>query len=111
MRPAYRAARWAGSGPSRTIAIHESGACVGEMSLLTGDPRGATVVALTEIEAMEIEKEAFGAHVRAHPEILAQLSELLARRQRDGVPLDEGNWNELIKLATQLQVAVPAGVV
>jgi uncharacterized oxidoreductase len=36
--------------------------------------------------------------------------ELLARRQRDGVPLDEGNWQELVKLAAQLQVAVPAGV-
>jgi LDH2 family malate/lactate/ureidoglycolate dehydrogenase len=37
--------------------------------------------------------------------------ELLARRQREGVPLDEGNWQELVKLAAQLQVAVPAGVV
>lgn len=37
--------------------------------------------------------------------------ELLARREREGVPLDEGNWQELVKLAGQLQVAVPAGVV
>lgn len=33
--------------------------------------------------------------------------ELLARRQVDGIPLDEGNWTELVKLAESLQVAIP----
>jgi CRP-like cAMP-binding protein len=73
--------RIARNAQSTVVARLHGGDCIGEMSLLTGDPRNATVVALTEVEAMEIEKEAFGDHVREHPEVLAQLSELLARRQ------------------------------
>jgi small-conductance mechanosensitive channel len=57
------------------------GECFGEMSLLAGEPRNATIVALTEVEAVEIAKPAFAAVVRAHPEIIGKLSELLAERQ------------------------------
>ncbi len=34
--------------------------------------------------------------------------ELLARRQAQGIPLDDGNWAELVKLAKNLEVTVPA---
>lgn len=33
--------------------------------------------------------------------------QLLAKRQAEGIPLDDGNWAELIKLAGSLEVAVP----
>ena len=33
---------------------------------------------------------------------------VLAERTRDGVPLDDGNWAALVKLASQLDVPVPA---
>ncbi len=33
----------------------------------------------------------------------------LEQRSRHGIPLDDGNWNELVKLATQLDVPVPGG--
>ena len=29
-------------------------------------------------------------------------------RGAHGIPLDEGNWNELVKLAQKLNVALPA---
>ena len=32
---------------------------------------------------------------------------MLARRTAEGIPLDEGNWNELVKLAERLGVALP----
>jgi uncharacterized oxidoreductase len=32
----------------------------------------------------------------------------LARRQVEGIPLDEGNWRALVELAAKLGVAVPA---
>jgi uncharacterized oxidoreductase len=32
----------------------------------------------------------------------------LTKRSREGIPLDAGNWNELVKLAERLQVTVPA---
>lgn len=33
---------------------------------------------------------------------------MMERRLQDGVPLDDGNWAELVKLAQRLQVGVPA---
>jgi len=32
---------------------------------------------------------------------------LLAQREQEGIPLDDGNWAELVKLAESLKVAVP----
>jgi uncharacterized oxidoreductase len=34
----------------------------------------------------------------------------LAKRAAQGIPLDDGNWNELVKLAASLKVPVPAAV-
>ncbi len=33
---------------------------------------------------------------------------VLAERSADGIPLDDGNWGELVKLAARLSVALPA---
>jgi small-conductance mechanosensitive channel/CRP-like cAMP-binding protein len=57
------------------------GDCLGEMSLLTGEPRSATAVACEEVEAVEITRSAFAALVRHNPEVLARLGDLLAQRQ------------------------------
>jgi small-conductance mechanosensitive channel/CRP-like cAMP-binding protein len=68
-------------GQMRSVAKLGAGDCVGEMSLLTGDPRTASVVADGEVEAVEIGKAVFGAFVRSNPAVLEQLSELLTQRQ------------------------------
>jgi small-conductance mechanosensitive channel/CRP-like cAMP-binding protein len=68
-------------GHSTVVAQLGPGDCVGEMSLLTGEPRNATVIALTEVEAVEIKKDAFAAYVRGNTGALTQLSDLLAQRQ------------------------------
>ncbi len=34
---------------------------------------------------------------------------MLAKRIADGIPLDDGNWAQLVELATRLGVAVPSG--
>jgi small-conductance mechanosensitive channel/CRP-like cAMP-binding protein len=66
---------------TNVVAQLGSGACLGEMSLLTGEARTATVIARVEVEAVEILPTTFGAFVRANPEVLGRLSELLAERQ------------------------------
>lgn len=66
---------------SKLVAQLGPGDCFGEMSLLTGEPRTATVIAREEVEAVEIRREAFAALVQKSPEVLAHLGELLARRQ------------------------------
>jgi small-conductance mechanosensitive channel/CRP-like cAMP-binding protein len=53
------------------------GAVVGEMSLLTGMPRTATVTAVESAELLEFDKEAFGLVLAANeriPEVLARLA-------------------------------------
>lgn len=53
----------------------------GEMSLLTGERRSATVVAITDVECYRLDKVAFEAVVRHRPEIAESVAELLAARR------------------------------
>ncbi len=58
-------------GPEkREVAVTKAGGYFGEMSLLTGDQRSATVTARGDCTLLEISAEAFGAHVRSHPSVL-----------------------------------------
>jgi len=61
-----------------------SGDCFGEMSLLTGEPRSATIRADGDCEVLEISKEIMGEVMRDSPQCLSQLSELLAKRKLEG---------------------------
>lgn len=53
----------------------------GEASLLTGEPRGATVVALTEVELCEVGHEALQTVLRCHPELYDTLTAAMVERQ------------------------------
>jgi CRP-like cAMP-binding protein len=68
-------------GQTKQIATISAGDCFGEMSLLTGELRSATVVAETDCELVEIDKTVIAQSLKENPDLLAQLSELLARRQ------------------------------
>jgi CRP-like cAMP-binding protein len=58
-----------------------AGDCFGEISLLTGQPRSATVLAMLDCEVIEIEKQTMGNLLREHPELAESLSEtVMARR-------------------------------
>jgi small-conductance mechanosensitive channel/CRP-like cAMP-binding protein len=56
------------------------GSLIGEMSLMTGMPRTATVVAKEEAELLEIPYQAFASLLAAHEKIPAILSRLVAER-------------------------------
>lgn len=58
------------------------GSFFGEMSLLTGEPRTATVRAACEVWLAEITKELMEPILRANPAILETLSSILAERER-----------------------------
>jgi small-conductance mechanosensitive channel/CRP-like cAMP-binding protein len=58
-----------------------SGDCFGEMSLLTGERRTATVRADGDCYVLEISKPVMGEVIRQSPDCLNQLSELLAKRK------------------------------
>jgi small-conductance mechanosensitive channel len=66
----------------REVAITEAGGYFGEMSLLTGEPRTATVVARGDCTVLEIGAEAFGAYLKSRPEVIELLAEAALDRRR-----------------------------
>ncbi len=52
----------------------------GEMSLLTGEPRSATVVANADTLLLAIERDGFRDTLLQHPEVAKQLAEILSHR-------------------------------
>ncbi len=68
------------SSPPAVLARLGAGEYFGEMSLLTGAPRSATVVPAVESRLLEVDKEAFREVLDGHPELLASLSAALERR-------------------------------
>src|SRR5438552_15450099 len=71
------------NGASIPVARLRAGDCFGEMSLLTGEKRSATVRADGDCYVMEISKDVMAAVIRDSPECLRQLSELLAKRKME----------------------------
>jgi len=58
------------------------GEVFGEMALLTGEPRSATIVALTSMELYQLKQEHFNNVLGRSPHLAATLSRALARRLR-----------------------------
>src|SRR6266508_763838 len=69
------------NGTSIPVATLSAGDCFGEMSLLTGERRTATVRAETDCHVMEISKPVMAEVLRDSPECIERLSELLAKRK------------------------------
>jgi small-conductance mechanosensitive channel/CRP-like cAMP-binding protein len=69
------------NGSPKHVASLKSGDCFGEMSLLTGERRSATVVAHSDCEVVEIGKPVLARSLKENPGLLDELSQLLARRQ------------------------------
>ena len=67
----------------KIIANLKSGDYFGEMSLLTGEKRTATVRAKSTVEAVEIEKNAIEPILKNHPTISEELAIALASRQTE----------------------------
>jgi small-conductance mechanosensitive channel/CRP-like cAMP-binding protein len=68
-------------GIEKPVAKIEAPNFFGEMGVMTGEPRAATVVALTDVECYRVGKEAFNDILRDRPEIAAEISSLLAQRR------------------------------
>jgi len=64
----------------RVAALH-AGDVFGEMGMMTGEPRTATVIAVTDVECYRLDKEAFHDILQRRPEIADDISTLLATRR------------------------------
>lgn len=70
-------------GKSVDLAVLQEGAFFGEMSLLTGEPRSATVLAREHCGVLMLGKEDLASTLEADPQIAEQLSRALASRRQD----------------------------
>lgn len=71
------------SGQKQVIGILKEKDIFGEMGLLDGQPRSATVTALEESEVSLITQECFNSIERTNPEALVPLLRVLSARIRD----------------------------
>jgi small-conductance mechanosensitive channel len=65
----------------KEVAQLQAGKFFGEMSLMTGERRSATVIALEDVECYRLDKDAFQGILSARPEIAEDISSILAKRR------------------------------
>jgi CRP-like cAMP-binding protein len=68
---------------SRQVAVRGIGDCVGEMAILTREPRSATLIAESEVRVLCVERRDFQAMLRDRPEIALAVVRTLAHRLRE----------------------------
>ena len=68
-------------GEKRILNVLSNGAFFGEMSLMTGSPRVASVIAKTDVECYRLDKEAFEEILLARPGIAEEVSHVLVARR------------------------------
>lgn len=70
-------------GARRLVAHIPAGETVGEMSLISGEPHSATLVALRDTELLRVDAKSFDALIARHPRVMLNLMRILVRRLRD----------------------------
>ena len=69
-------------GEERIISLLGPHAVVGELSMIDGGPRSASVVAISDCSLLFVSRDKFEKYVETHPEITSYLVRTLARRLR-----------------------------
>ncbi len=69
-----------GGGARKRVATLEPGSVFGEMGMMTGEPRRATVTARGDVQCYRLDKEGFAGVLHARPEIADGLARVLAKR-------------------------------
>jgi CRP-like cAMP-binding protein len=129
-----RVTQWTASGDEAVLAVVEAPAAVGELSLLDGSPRSATLTAIGPVRVRLIPRKAFVNLLKEQPQIvpglLATLATLIrranarqvdlltldvpgrlakwliARAERTGVPVEEGLSLDLARSQGELAAEI-----
>jgi small-conductance mechanosensitive channel/CRP-like cAMP-binding protein len=88
------AVRVAVDGAEREVAKLRAPSFFGEMSLMTGEPRSATVVALNDVECYRLDKAVFQETIKKRPEIAEVVADVLAKRKVQLAAVKEGLGEE-----------------
>ncbi|WP_374491397.1 cyclic nucleotide-binding domain-containing protein [Zoogloea sp.] len=96
-------------GPQRLLEKRGPGNVFGELGLMTGAPRRATVIATSDLEAYRLDKTGFEHILRARPELAEGISAILQRRLSHFQALERGHAEDLQKIAQIPQDATALG--
>ena len=70
-------------GEERQVSVMEPGDFFGEASLLTGEPRSASAVALARVDCYQLRKSGLQTFIQRLPELAEDMSVVLAHRQME----------------------------
>jgi len=68
---------------SRVVGHVHAGDVFGEMGLMTGEPRSATVVATTDVMSYRLDREGFLNAIQKRPQLAEEIAKVLAKRQTE----------------------------
>lgn len=77
-------------GEERQVAVLEAPNFFGEMALMTGQPREATVIAETDVECLRVDRRDLEGIIKRRPEIASEISGVLAKRRVELAAAREG---------------------
>lgn len=79
-------------GQSILLAVRGPGDVLGELSVLDGTPRSASVIAFEPVRALAIPTDAFRRYLTQHPLVMLRLLQVLSQRLRraDDVIVEQG---------------------
>ena len=71
------------NGARRIVSTLGKGSFFGEMGLMTGAPRSASVIAKSDVECYRLDKEVFEEMMQARPAIADEISQILVTRRAE----------------------------
>jgi CRP-like cAMP-binding protein len=75
---------WVEASGARThVSTISEGGVFGEMGMMTGEPRRATITARTDLECYRLDKAGFERVLRTRPDIAREMSQILAWRETE----------------------------
>ncbi|PIY05098.1 MAG: mechanosensitive ion channel protein MscS, partial [Gallionellales bacterium CG_4_10_14_3_um_filter_54_96] len=69
------------NGERSNVNVLGKGSFFGEMGMMTGAPRTASVLASTDVECYRLDKEAFADIMRARPSLAEEIAQVLVERR------------------------------
>ncbi len=76
------------------IATLSEGECFGEMSLLSGESRNATLKTITEVKLWKIQKDDFDKLIQLSPKLLTAVNLVTEQRKAENIDIDFKNRHE-----------------
>jgi len=70
-------------GPEKEVALRKIGDVIGEMALISGEPRSATVIAAGEVHLLCLDRKSFEGLLRERPEVSLAVMRVLCARLKE----------------------------